>query len=92
MTINLKEGHVKLIHCFKMDPNVSPLPGIQAQEGCFAATILLYPAPTEQNARGGGPNASSLPGIQAQEGCFAATILLYTAPTSQIATDCFFKV
>ena len=46
MTINLKEGHVKLIHCFKMDPNVNPLPGIYAFEGCFAATILLYPAPT----------------------------------------------
>ena len=28
-------------------------------DGCFAATILLYPAPTGQDARGGGPNAST---------------------------------
>ena len=29
-------------------------------EGCCAATILLYSAPTGQDARGGDPNASSL--------------------------------
>ena len=28
-------------------------------DGCFAATILLYPAPTGQDARGGDPNAST---------------------------------
>ena len=28
-------------------------------DGCFAATILLYPAPTGQDARGGEPNAST---------------------------------
>ena len=27
-------------------------------DGCFAATILLYPAPTGQDAKGGDPNAS----------------------------------
>ena len=27
-------------------------------DGCFAATVLLYPAPTGQDARGGDPNAS----------------------------------
>ena len=29
-----------------------------SRDGCFAATILLYPAPTGQDARGGDPNAS----------------------------------
>ena len=28
-------------------------------DGCFAATILLYPAPTGQDARGEDPNAST---------------------------------
>ena len=28
-------------------------------DGCFAATILLYPALTGQDARGGEPNAST---------------------------------
>ena len=28
-------------------------------DGCFAATILLYPAPTGQDAREGDPNAST---------------------------------
>ena len=32
--------------------------------GCFAATILLYPAPTGQDARGGDPNASTYAEIQ----------------------------
>ena len=28
-------------------------------DGCFAATILLHPTPTRQDARSGDPNAST---------------------------------
>ena len=48
-----------------------------SSDGCFAATILLYPAPTGQDARGEDPNASLHKEIR--PGCFAATILLNLA-------------
>ena len=33
-------------------------------DGCFTATILLYPAPTGQDARGEDPNASTYDEVQ----------------------------
>ena len=33
-------------------------------DGCFAATILLYPAPTRKDARGEEPNASTYNEVQ----------------------------
>ena len=33
-------------------------------DGCFAATILLYPAPTGQDGKGGDPNASTYDEVQ----------------------------
>ena len=48
-------GFLLLDFCYSV-PRQSPL----WRWGCCAATILLYLAPTGQDARGGDPNASSL--------------------------------
>ena len=44
----LREGILIVVNMMKFSLN-----------GCFAATILLYPAPTGQDARGGDPNVSA---------------------------------
>ena len=53
-------------------------------DGCFEANILLYPAPTGQDAREGILMLVHMTKLSL-DSCFAATILLYLAPTEQDA-------
>ena len=45
-------------------------------DGCFAATIILYPAPTGQDVRGGDPNATSFDEKFCLEGRIRASLTL----------------
>ena len=54
-------------------------------DSCFAATILLYLAPTRQDTIGEGILMLISMMKFSLDGCFAATILLYPAPTGQDA-------
>ena len=58
----LREGILMLVRIVKF-----------SLDGCFAATILLYPAQTGQDARGGDPNASMYDEV---------SLLIVKSPTS----------
>ena len=55
-------------------------------DGCFAATILLYPAPTGQDTRGGILMLVRMVKFSL-DGCLAATILSNPAPTGSSTYD-----
>ena len=56
-------------------------------DGCFAATILLYPAPTGQDARGGDPNASMYDKVSSLVVQSTTSIFCKFEPTILIKTE-----